>query len=138
MCVYIIGGEWKSGVVHRSGAKKVKLRLIICVYLKVYFPATSLGFIFILSILTQTCRAGMPLTQAPSVLRSCSRTRAAPGAQRGDSQMGPAPEPRMKGDLPSLVAAAAAVWRPDSSLSAPTERWRASSAGLRGKYNDLI
>lgn len=75
--------------------------------------------------------------QAPSALHSCSRTRAAPGAQRGDSQTGPAPEPRLRGQPPSTAAAAAAAaWRPDSSLPVSTERWRASSAGLRGKYSD--
>lgn len=73
----------------------------------------------------------MPWMQAPSVPHSCSRTRAAPGAQRVGSQMGPAPEPRLKGDPSSVTA----VWRPGSSLPALTERWRASSAGLRGKYS---
>lgn len=90
------------------------------------------GFDPILDVLNRTCRAGTPPMQAPSVLRSCSRTRAAPGAQRADSRMGPAPEPRPKGHPPSVADAA---WRPRASLPAPTERWRASSAGLRGKYN---
>lgn len=98
----------------------------------IYFSALSLiGFYLILCVLNQTCRAGMPRMQAPSVLHSCSHTHAAPGAQHVDSQMGPAPEPRLKGAPPSV----AAVWRPDSSPPALTERWRASSAGLRGKYN---
>lgn len=75
--------------------------------------------------------AGMPQMQAPSVLHCCSHTHAAPGAQHVDSQMVPAPEPRLKGDPLSKMA----VKKPDSFLPAVTERWRASSAGLRGKYN---
>ena len=93
-------------------------------------------FYLTLGVLNHTCRAGMPRMQAPSALHSCIHTRAAPGAQRGDSQMGPAPEPRLIGQPLSTAAAAAAVWRPDSSLPVLTERWRASSAGLRGKYSD--
>lgn len=91
----------------------------------------SLDFYVILDTLNHTCMAGMPRMQAPSVLHSCSHIHAAPGAQHVDSQMGPAPESRPKAD-PLLVMA---VWRPDSSLPAQTERWRASSAGLRGKYS---
>lgn len=75
-------------------------------------------------ILNHTCMAGMPQMQAPSVLHCCSHTHAAPGAQHVDSQMGPAPEPRLRGDPLSKMA-----------VTAMTERWRASSAGLRGKYN---
>ena len=84
-----------------------------------------------LNILNQTCRAGMPWMQAPSVLHSCSHTLAAPRAQHADSQMGPAQEPRLKDDPPSMTA----LWRPDSSLHPLTGWWRASSAGLRGKYS---
>ena len=58
----------------------------------------------ILSILNQTCRAGMPRMQAPTAPHSCSHIRAAPGAQHADFQMGPAPEPRLKGDPPSVTA----------------------------------
>lgn len=97
-----------------------------------YFPVLRLiGLDLILISLNHTCRAGMPRMQAPSVLHSCSHTRAAPGAQRVDSQMGPAPEPRLKGHPLSMTG----EWKADSSLPALTERWRASSAGLKGKYN---
>lgn len=75
---------------------------------------------------SRTCRAGTAQKQAPSAPRSCSRTPAAPGAQRGDSQAGPGPEPTLKGDPVSV--------KPGSFLPALTGRGRASSAGLRGKY----
>lgn len=106
--------------------------LFVCYKCFIFFCTVNLlGFELILDILNHTCRVGMPWMQAPSALHSCSHTRGAPGAQRVDSQMGPAPEPRLKGHPPSMTA----VWRPDSSLSPLSERWRASSAGLRGKYN---
>lgn len=75
--------------------------------------------------------AGMPQMQAPSVLHCRSHILVAPGAQHADSQMGPAPEPRLKGDPLSKMA----EWKRDSFLPALIERWRASSAGLREKYN---
>lgn len=126
---------WCSPEIWRKESDNwVNFHAELCVYiLKVYFPAALLYFTIVQSILTQTWKAGMPPTPAPSVLHSCSHTLAAPGAQCGDSHIGLGPEPRMKGDPPSVAAAAAA---PDSSLPAPTERWRASSAGLRGKYSD--
>lgn len=71
----------------------------------------------------QTCKVGRLVLQAPSALGSCSRTRAAPGAQGVWSQRSPAPGPRLKGDPLSVKLAA--------SL---TQRWRASSAGLTEKY----
>lgn len=79
--------------------------------------------------LIPTCRAGMPPTPAPSAPRSCSRTRAAPGAPHEDCGMSPAQQPSLKYLHPSMTAACS----PDASPPAPTGRWRASSEGLRGK-----
>lgn len=157
--VCVVRRQRKSCVLCRSGEQEVTPRLVfthhraycscvfmqsggsVCNYYAIYFQtsckllinasSSSLArFRLILDFLNYTCRAGMTRMRAPSALHSCRRTRAAPGARRADSQMGPAPEPRLKGRPPSVTAA----WRPDSSLPAPTERRRASSAGLRGKY----
>lgn len=97
-----------------------------------FFPLLSKRDDLALGGLSQiTCNTGMARMQAPSVLHSCNHTLAAPGAPIVDSQMGPAPQPRRKGQRPS----AASAWKPYPAPSAPTERTRASSVGLRYNHN---